>query len=162
MKYLSLIAIVVFLQLSWWVSQQDKTLTVSQQNRLLSVIKEYMTQVVKEKEPAAAEIEFSNLQTETVEPGRTLKAHFKFSYLQTSPTGDQDRVFRKGHFLVTSSDGKDWKAQIDEINDVEVQFINPQPIEGDLTNPADPEDLKASESATSDVIEPAKETDPTH
>ena len=131
MKYLSLIAIIVVLQLSWWITQKDKALTQSQKNRLLNVVKEYMTQAVKAKEPDASDIEFSNLYTETVETGRVLKAHFKFSYLQQLPTGTPNKVHRKGHFLVTSNDGQQWKAQIDEINDVQVEFIDAQPIEGD-------------------------------
>jgi len=135
MKYLSILAIVVFLTLSFWVFQRDKELTVSQQNRILNVIEEYMTQKVLDKEPNAAEIEFSNLQTETITKGEKLKAHFKFSYLQTTPEGTQNRVFRKGHFLVLSENGNDWKAKINDINDVQVEFIDPLPIEGDLSNP---------------------------
>jgi hypothetical protein len=139
MKYLSLIAIVIILQLSWWFSQKDKALTQGQKNRLLNVVKEYMTQSVKAKEPEASEIEFSNLYTETVEEGKVLKAHFKFSYLQKLPDAPPNKVHRKGHFLVTSNDGMQWKAQIDQINDVQVEFIESFNIEGDPNAlPAEP------------------------
>ena len=117
-------ALVVFVALSWWISQKDKTLTLGQKERLLGVIKSYMTQKVLEKEPNAKDILFADLHTEPVNASKTLKAHFKFSYLQTDAQGRQNKVHRKGHFLVTSADGLQWKAQIDEVGDVKVEFVD--------------------------------------
>lgn len=153
MKYLSLILVVAFLQLTWCFSQQKRDLTVSQHNKITTLIRQYMTQAVKSKEPGASDIEFSSIYTEIVEEGKKMKAHFKFSYMQPSENSEASRVQRKGSFFITSEDGKDWRAQVEEVNDVQVQFIEAQSI-----SPGD----SATEPAESQPAETSHEEDHSH
>ena len=145
MKYLSLMLVGVVIVLSWFIANKDESLSPGEKQRLLGVIEGYMTQKVLEKEPNAKEIKFADLRTEEIEEGETLKAHFKFSYLQTDASNNTQRVHRKGHFLVASADGSQWRAQIDEIGDVQVEFMDALNIEGDKD--ATPEEDSATEGS---------------
>lgn len=139
MKYLSLILVIAFLQLTWWFSQQKRDLSVSQHNKITTLIREYMTQAVKGKEPNATDIEFSSIYTEVVEEGKKMKAHFKFSYMQPSENGEASRIQRKGSFFIASEDGDNWKAQVEQVNDVQVQFMETQTITPGSTPTEQPE-----------------------
>ena len=145
MKYLSLILVLIFLQGTWWLSQQKRDLTVSQHNKITNLIQEYMTQAVKKKEPEAKDIQFSNVYTEVVEEGKKMKAHFKFSYQQIQPDGSFSTIHRKGQFFIASSDGNDWKAQVEQVQDVQVEFMEPQTISPTNESTPSPEEAKSEE-----------------
>lgn len=150
MKYLSLILVGVIFTLSWFIANKEQPLTSGEKQRLLKVIQDYMTQKVLDKEPNAKDIQFADLYTEEIEKGQTLKAHFKFSYLQTDENQNTQKVHRKGHFFVASADGKQWRAQISEIGDVQVEFMDALEIQGDPSVTQDSmEPTESPESETS-------------
>ena len=150
MKYLSLLLVGVIVVLSWFMTHKDQSLTSGEKQRLLGVIEGYMTQKVLEKEPNAKEIKFADLRTVDIEEGKTMKAYFKFSYLQTDSSNQTQRVHRKGHFLVASADGSQWRAQIDDIGDVQVEFMDALEISGDKNAVPEEEDSDTSAPETSD------------
>ena len=125
MKYLSLVAVIVFIGFTWWVSQKTQDLSVQQINKMNSLIEQYMTQAVQNNQPDASEIDFSQIQTEVVEKGRKMRANFKFSYMEPNAQGEMEKVYRKGSFLITSEDGDKWVAQIEKAGDVQVEFMQP-------------------------------------
>jgi|GEM_PF-2918417 len=133
MKYFGLFLVAVVIGLALFIGTQSNSLNSEEQQKLLGVIEDYMTEKVLQKEPNAKEIQFSDLHVEEIEEGKALKAHFKFSYIQTDASNNSQRVFRKGNFLVASNDGNQWKAKINDINDVQVEFMNGLEIESDPT-----------------------------
>ena len=114
MKYISLIIVVVFIGFTFWFSKKTEELSIDQINKMNNMITQYMTRAVEEKQPNAQNIEFSKIYTQVIESGRKMKAHFKFSYMEANKDGDLEKVYRKGTFLITSEDGKEWKAQIEK------------------------------------------------
>lgn len=125
MKYLSLVAVILFIGFTWWVSQKTQELSVQQINKMNNLIGQYMTNAVQSQQPNATDIEFSQIYTEVLEKGRKMKAHFKFSYMEPNANGDMEKVYRKGSFIITSEDGDQWKAQIEQVGDVQVEFMKP-------------------------------------
>ena len=61
MKYLSLIAVILFIGFTWWVSQKTQDLSVQQINKMNNLIGQYMTQAVQSQQPNASDIEFSQI-----------------------------------------------------------------------------------------------------
>ena len=131
MKYLSLLVVVAFIAFTFWFSKKAEDLTIDQMNKMNSLIAQYMTQSVKNNQPDATEIEFSRIHTEVVEPGKKMKAHFTFSYVEPNEQGEMEKVYRKGNFLITSDDGEKWTAQIENAGDVKVEFMEPFDVTSD-------------------------------
>lgn len=129
MKYLSLIAVIVFISLTFWFTKRAEELSIDQMNKMNELITEYMKQAVKNNQPEASDIEFSKIYTEVIESGKKMKAHFKFSYMEPNKDGEMEKVYRKGTFLITSDDGQQWKAQIESAGDVKVEFMAPFSVE---------------------------------
>ncbi|MEM7646209.1 MAG: hypothetical protein AAF203_04820 [Pseudomonadota bacterium] len=145
MKYLSLVVVGAFIAFTFWFSKKTEELTIDQKNKMNNLIKQYMTQAVQNNQPDASEIEFSTIHTETVETGKKMKAHFKFSYVEPNKDGGMEKVYRKGTFLITSEDGQKWKAQIESAGDIKVEFMEPFDISGD--SQAAPSDDDTSENS---------------
>ena len=138
MKYISLLVVIFFVGFTFWFSKRAEDLTIDQMNKMNKMITQYMTQSVEAKQPNATDIDFSKIYTEVVEPGRRMKAHFKFSYMEPNKDGDNEKVYRKGSFLITSEDGEQWKAQIEEAGDVQVEFMKPFDVTSTSTASEDP------------------------
>ena len=130
MKYISLLIVIVFIGVTFWLSRKTDDLTIDQMNRMNDTITEYMTQALQEKNPDATEIEFSKIYTEVIESGKEMRAHFKFSYMEPNKEDEMERVYRKGSFLITSEDGEQWTARIEEAGDVKVEFMESFGITG--------------------------------
>lgn len=148
MKYLSLVAVIIFISFTWWVSQKTQDLSVQQISKMNNMIAQYMTQTVQNQQPDITEIEFSKISTEVIEPGKKMKANFKFSYMVPNASGELEKVYRKGSFLITSEDGDKWTAQIEQVGDVQVEFMEPFTITEGEDTPA-PEEL-SQKDATED------------
>ena len=149
MKYLSLIIIIGFLAVTWWVSEQKRDLSVQQISKMNSLIQNYMVEAVRTNQPDVSDIDFSKINTEVIEKGRKMKAHFKFSYMQPTEDGEPTKVFRKGSFLITSLDGDKWRAQIEQVGDVQVEFFEPLTIKaGDRVEAVPNEETTGSESSS--------------
>lgn len=146
MKYITLIVVMAFIAFTFWFSQRAEELTVEQMNKMNNMITQYMTQSVQNNQPNASEIEFSKIYTEVLESGRKMKAHFKFSYLEPNAQGQMEKVYRKGSFLITSTDGNQWSAKIEEAGDVKVEFMEPFEITGE-------ENTQISEDPSSEEVE---------
>ena len=131
MKYISLIVVIVFICVTFWLSQKTQEITVDQMNKMNNLITQYMTQAVKNNQPNATDIEFSKIYTEVIDRGKKMKAHFKFSYIEPNSDGEMEKVYRKGTFLITSEDGQKWTAQIEQAGDVKVEFMEPFDISDD-------------------------------
>ena len=138
MKYISLIIVILFIGFTFWFSKRAEDLTIDQMNKMNVMITQYMTQAVEVKQPNATDIEFSKIYTEVVEPGRKMKAHFKFSYIEPNQDGEMEKIYRKGSFLITSDDGDQWKAQIEEAGDVQVEFMEPFNVDSSSASSEDP------------------------
>lgn len=143
MKYISLIVVILFIAFTFWFSKRAEDLTIDQMNKMNIMITQYMTQAVETQQPEATEIEFSKIYTEVVEPGKRMKAHFKFSYMEPNKDGEMEKIYRKGSFLITSEDGDKWKAKIEEAGDVQVEFMQPFDV---TNNGAGTEDASSEES----------------
>ena len=125
MKYLSLLAVIIFISFTWWVSKKTQDLSVQQINKMNKMIEQYMTQAVQSNQPDVSEIDFSQFNTEVIEKGHKMRAHFKFSYMEPDSEGNMRKVYRKGSFIMTSEDGDKWTAQIEQAGDVQVEFMKP-------------------------------------
>lgn len=165
MKYVSLVLVIAFIAFSFWFTKKTENLTIDQMNKMNTLIQQYMTQAVQNNQPNAAEIEFSAINTEVIEAGKKMKAHFAFSYQEANKQGEMEKVYRKGTFLITSEDGKKWTAQIESAGDVKVEFMEPfnitdegiQPIEGDgneapIQDGSNPE-IEEADSSSEDAEE---------
>lgn len=139
MKYISLIVVIGFIAFTFWFSKRANELTLDQMNKMNLMIAQYMTEAVQNNQPEATDIEFSRIHTEVVERGKKLKAHFRFSYMEPNADGQIEKVYRRGTFLITSEDGDNWKAQIEEAGDVKVEFMEPFEIDGDASGAKEPD-----------------------
>ncbi len=146
MKYISLIVVVLFIGFTAWFSKRTEDLTIDQMNKMNNLITQYMTQAVQNHNPKATDIDFSKIYTEVIEKGKTMKAHFSFSYLEQNPEGAMEKVYRKGTFLITSEDGQKWTAQIEQAGDVKVEFMEPFEITEAGVEPINKEDLEGDDS----------------
>jgi hypothetical protein len=152
MKYLSLIIVIAFIAFTFWFSKKTEDLTIDQMNKMNNMITQYMTQSVQNNQPNVKNIEFSKIYTEVMEPGKKMKAHFKFSYMEPNEKGEMEKVYRKGSFLITSDDGNQWNAQIEEAGDVKIEFMEPfdvAPQEGGAEESTTPEANKEAEAEES-------------
>jgi len=131
MKYISLLVVIVFIAFTFWFSKKTDDLTIDQMNRMNNMITRYMTDAVQNNNPNITDIDFSKIYTEVVEPGKEMKAHFKFSYLEPNADGEMEKVYRKGTFRITSEDGLKWVAQIEQAGDVQVEYMKPFEINSD-------------------------------
>lgn len=156
MKYLSLVIVGAFIAFTFWFSKRAEDLTIDQKNKMNNLIKQYMTQAVQNNQPDASEIEFSNIHTETVEAGKKMKAHFKFSYMEPNKDGAMEKVYRKGTFLITSEDGLKWKAQIESAGDIKVEYMEPFEITGDGSAAA-AEDAEEADAAAGNTDQSEEE-----
>ncbi len=125
MKYISLLVVIIFIAFTFWFSKKTDDLTIDQMNRMNNMITRYMTDAVQNNNPNITDIDFSNIDTEVVERGKEMKAHFKFSYMEPNAEGDLEKVYRKGTFRITSEDGLKWVAQIEQAGDVQVEYLKP-------------------------------------
>jgi len=128
MKYISLLAVIGFIAFTFWFSKRTEELSIDQMNKMNNMIAQYMTQAVQNNQPSATNIEFSKIYTEVLESGKKMKAHFKFSYIEPNEKGEMEKVYRKGSFLITSEDGNQWKAQIEEAGDIKIEFLEPYDV----------------------------------
>ncbi len=151
MKYISLIVVVVFIGFTAWFAQRTKHLTIDQMNKMNSLITQYMTQAVQNHNPNASEIDFSKIDTEVIEKGRKMKAHFSFSYMEPNSDGEMEKVYRKGTFLITSEDGKKWTAQIEKAGDVKVEFMEPFEISDEGVEAIEDESVNDEDAETDDA-----------
>lgn len=138
MKYISLLVVMAFIAFTFWFSRKTETLSLDQMNRMNTMITQYMTQAVQTNQPNATEIDFSKISTEVLEEGKKMRAHFAFSYVEPNAAGENEKVYRKGTFLITSEDGSKWTAQIESAGDVQVEFIKPFQITPDGVDTAQP------------------------
>ncbi len=148
MKYISLLVVVLFIAFTFWFSRKTEQLSLSQMNKMNNLITQYMTQAVQNKQPNATNIEFSAINPEVIESGRKMKAHFKFSYMEPNAQGEMEKVYRRGTFLITSEDGQQWKAQIEQAGDVKVEFMQPFNVTDDT--PSETDDAGSDQAAESD------------
>lgn len=135
MKYIALVAVAAFIIFTAWFSKKTEELTIDQMNKMNNLISQYMTQAVQTNQPNATDIEFSQIYTEVIESGKKMKAQFKFSYIEPNSAGEMEKVYRKGTFLITSEDGKQWTAQIEQADDIKVEFMEPFQVD-EGTGPA--------------------------
>jgi hypothetical protein len=135
MKYISLIAVVLFIAFTAWFSKRTEDLTIDQMNKMNNLITQYMTQAVQNNNPNISDIDFSKIYTEVIEKGRKMKAHFSFSYMEPNSDGEMEKVYRKGTFLIASEDGQKWTAQIEKAGDVKVEFLEPFEITDEGVEP---------------------------
>ncbi|MCJ8275602.1 MAG: hypothetical protein HRT44_10150 [Bdellovibrionales bacterium] len=156
MKYLSLVAVIIFISFTWWVSQKTQDLSIQQINKMNNLIEQYMTQAVQTNQPDASEIDFSSIQTQVIEKGRKMRANFKFSYMEPNEQGEMQKVYRKGSFLIVSEDGDKWTAQIEKAEDVQVEFMQPFTI----TNGQDTLDADGNPPAEQPAEEQTEEAAP--
>lgn len=123
MKYLSLLMIAVIVALSWILMKTTSNdLSAEQHAKLQSVIKDYLTVYLKETNPLASDIEEPQVKTRVLEPGKRMRADFKFFYSVPGEDNSINHIAREGHFLITSEDGNDWVAKMEKINDSYVEF----------------------------------------
>ena len=159
MKYISLLIVIVFIGVTFWLSRKTDDLTIDQMDRMNDAITEYMTQALEEKNPEATEIEFSKIYTEVIESGKQMRAHFKFSYMEPNKEDEMERVYRKGSFLITSEDGKQWTARIEQAGDVKVEFMESFDIKGSGTEGGvKVEEVKAASKPSAESSSQSDET----
>lgn len=131
MKYISLLLVIGFITFTFWFSRKSEDLSLDQMNKMNNMIVQYMTQAVQNHQPNATDIEFSKPHTEVIERGREMKVHFKFSYVEPDANGNKEKVYRKGSFMITSEDGSQWRAQIEQASDIKIEFLDPMNVNDD-------------------------------
>jgi len=147
MKYLSLAMVAIIIGLSWFLIKTPNDLTAEQHARLQEVIKEYLAVYLKETNPAASEVQDSQVFTRVIEPGKKMQAQFKFFYTVPGDNNAQTKIAREGLFSLTSENGNDWVAKMERINDSYVEFSEALQISLTGSTPGATEEAPAAEAA---------------
>jgi hypothetical protein len=145
MKYLSLAMLAVIITLSWFLIKSPADLTAEQHARLQEVLKEYLSNYLKETTPGASEIQDAQVVTRVIERGKKMQAQFKFFYTINSDSGSANKIAREGLFLLTSENGNDWTAKMEKISDTYVEFSDALQISLNAPVPVE-EGTKAKEN----------------
>lgn len=123
MKYLAALIILIAMGWTWSLTTSSPALSLEQHKALEAQVQAIITQHVRAKRPAATDVTFKQLFTETVKPGSKLRASFRYEISEPTSDGDVTSQSFEGEVNLASRDGgKNWEWAGENVHSPGVEF----------------------------------------
>ena len=123
MKYLAAAFILAAMAWTWSLSRSDRAFDLADHKEVETQVKTIITRYVKEKRPAATDVVFQQLFTETIKAGSEMRANFR--YRIEEPMGAEDatsEVFEGAVRLGSKDGGKTWDWLGEDVKAPSIEF----------------------------------------
>lgn len=128
MKYLAVVILIIVMRWTWGLTVSEKAFSLADHHEVENVIRETITGYIKKHKPDTQNVVFQQLYTETVEPHKTLMAHFRYQII-SGQGGDATEQTFKGHVTLNwNEETQSWTWGEERVGSTGINFTNEEPV----------------------------------
>ena len=140
MKYLATALILTAMAWTWRLSTTggDHSFTLEDHKAVEAQVQEIITRYVKDKRPAATEVVFQQLFTETIKAGAEMRANFRYRIAEPFKDGEATAEVFEGTVRLGSTDGgQNWSWLGEAVKAPAIEFQKGMQVLGPKTDRPD-------------------------
>jgi hypothetical protein len=123
MKYLAAALILVAMAVTWRLSSTTREFGLEQHKSLEDQVQAMIRSAVKEKRPAATDVSFQQIFTETIKPNEEIRARFRYQIIEPATGGEITSQMIEGVSTLLSRDGgRSWNWSGENVKAPALEF----------------------------------------
>ena len=144
MKYIAAAVILIAMAWTWKLTGAEPGLSLQEHKSLEMQVQDAIREAIKLKRPAATDVIFQQIFTETIRPNERVRARFRYSVTEPVSEGDVTKQLIEGVADLASEDGgRTWKWSGEDVKSPTLEFqrgslVGPD-TRGATAPPAEPE-----------------------
>jgi hypothetical protein len=125
MKYIWTLVLLVLMGWSWSIATADHISGFEKNLDMEAQLSQLIRDNIKSKKPDVTGINFLQLYTEMIKPGRVLRAHYRYQIDEPTKSGDSTQQVISGVSTLTSQDdGQTWTVGSTNLESPYINFVN--------------------------------------
>ncbi len=125
MKYISLAIVLVFMAWTWSTANSTREYGIRESREMETDIEAAITAFVAKQRPTLKDIRFHQLYTEILRPDEEIRAHLRYTVIDSTAGGDTvEQSFQGTLTLKKSKEDQTWRSAAIDIQSPLVEFQN--------------------------------------
>ncbi|MCM2280482.1 MAG: hypothetical protein NDI61_01395 [Bdellovibrionaceae bacterium] len=123
MKYISLVIMIVLMAWTWSAANSTRHYGLQESGAMETEIETVIVDYIRTQRPTLKSVNFRQLFTEVVRPDEEIRAHMKYSIVDSAANGDLvEQQFQGTLLLVKSKQDQTWRSAAINIQSPLVEF----------------------------------------